>query len=288
MQKILVTGVSGFVGSRFLRRWMQEYNMLAPSHNELDITSEESVRSYFLQHAPQVVLHLAALSNTLYCQQNPDDSYKVNVQGAVNIAKASVQCGAKLIFFSSDQVYNGNSESGLLSEDVAVAPENVYGKHKLLAEQKILEISPSAVVLRASWMYDCDSDGLPLHDNFVLNIARAVKEKRALVFPVREYRGITWVREVVELLPSTFSLAGGIYNYGAPNTMNTYETACCYCEMLAGLQSGALLLPDYERYPRHERNLSMSVEKVFRASGGAVCFSTTLNGLMLFGEYCKG
>ena len=287
MQKILVTGASGFVGSRFVKRWMQEYNLLLPSHSELDITSAVSVEKYFLQHSPQVVVHLAALSNTMYCQQDPGESYNVNVEGAVNIAKASVQCGAKLIFFSSDQVYNGNTQEGPLSEDVAVAPENVYGKHKLLAEQQVQEITPTAVILRASWMYDREEDGLPVHPNFVINIARAVKDKRALTFPVREYRGITWVREVVEFLPLAFNLPGGIYNYGAPNAMNTYETACCYCEMLAGLQSGALLHPDYERYPEHERNLSMSVDKIFRASGGAICFSTTLNGLMLFDAYCK-
>lgn len=287
MQKILVTGASGFVGSRFVKRWMQEYNLLLPSHSELDITSAVSVEKYFLQHSPPVVIHLAALSNTMYCQQNPGESYKVNVEGAVNIAKASVQCGAKLIFFSSDQVYNGNIQEGPLSEDVAVAPENVYGKHKLLAEQHVQEITPAAVILRASWMYDREEEGLPVHPNFVINIARAVKEKRTLTFPVRECRGITWVREVVEFLPLAFNLPGGIYNYGAPNAMNTYETACCYCEMLAGLQSGALLHPDYVRYPEHERNLSMSVDKIFRASGGAICFSTTLNGLMLFDEYCR-
>lgn len=287
MQKILVTGASGFVGSRFVKRWMQEYNLLLPSHSELDITSAVSVEKYFLQHSPPVVIHLAALSNTMYCQQNPGESYKVNVEGAVNIAKASVQCGAKLIFFSSDQVYNGNIQEGPLSEDVAVAPENVYGKHKLLAEQQVQEIYPAAVILRVSWMYDREEEGLPVHPNFVINIARAVKEKRTLTFPVREYRGITWVREVVEFLPLAFNLPGGIYNYGAPNAMNTYETACCYCEMLAGLQSGALLHPDYVRYPEHERNLSMSVDKIFRASGGAICFSTTLNGLMLFDEYCR-
>lgn len=104
---------------------------------------------------------------------------------------------------------------------------------------------------------------------------------------MREYRGVTWAREVVDFLPLVFNLPGGICNYGAPNTMNTYETACCYCEMLAGLQSGALLHPDYVRYPEHERNLSMSVDRIFRASGGAICFSTTLNGLMLFDEYCR-
>ena len=284
MKKILVTGASGFVGSRVVARWRNEYAVLAPSHAELDITDRESVDSYFLLHTPDVVVHLAALSNTGYCEQNPDESYCVNVEGAANIARAAALCRAKLIFFSSDQVYNGNLESGLLGEDVPVAPENVYGRHKLEAEQCALELCPTAVALRATWMYDREREGMPSHANFVLNIAKAIKERTPIVFPVREYRGITWVREVVEFLPLTFNLPSGVYNYGAENDVNTYEVACCYCEILAGLQSGALLQPDYDRYPAHERNLSISTDKIFRASGGRICFGSTMDGLRIFAE----
>ena len=284
MKKILVTGASGFVGSRFVARWRCEYNILTPTHTELDITDYASVSSYFVLHSPDIVVHLAALSNTGYCEQNEAESYRVNVEGAYNIARASAMCGAKMIFFSSDQVYNGNLESGLLNEDVAVAPENVYGRHKLEAEERVLYFNPNTVVLRATWMYDREREGMPSHANFVLNISKAIKERTPIVFPVREYRGITWVREVVEFLPLTFALPSGVYNYGAENDTNTYEVACCYCEMLAGLQSGALLYPDYDRYPAHERNLSISTDKIFRASGGAICFSNTISGLRLFVE----
>lgn len=284
MKKILVTGASGFVGSRFVERWRNEYAILAPSHAELDITDAASVERFFIENSPQVVVHLAALSNTGYCEQHPDESYSVNVEGVCNLAAASARNGVKFVFFSSDQVYNGNREYGPLGEDVAVAPENVYGRHKLEAEQRALELCPTAVALRATWMYDMERDGLPVHANFVVNIAKAVKERKPIVFPVREYRGITWVREVVEFLPLTFSLPSGVYNYGAENDTNTYEVACCYCEMLAGLQSGALLQPDYDRYPTHERNLSMSTDKIFRASGGRICFGSTMDGLRIFAE----
>lgn len=284
MKKLLITGASGFVGSRVVARWRNEYKILAPSHSELDITDRESVDSYFLQHTPDVVVHLAAISNTWYCEQHPDESYLVNVEGVCNLAAASARNGVKFIFFSSDQVYNGNCESGPLSEDVAVAPENVYGRHKLEAEQRALELCPTAVALRATWMYDSEREGKPVHANFVLNIARAIKDRTPLVLPVREYRGITWVRDVVEFLPVTFALPGGVYNYGAGCSMDTYETACCYCEMLVGLQSGPLLQPDFERYPEHERNLSMATDKIFRASGGRICFGSTMDGLRIFAE----
>lgn len=285
MQKILITGASGFVGSRFVERWRNDFVILAPSHTELDITDAQAVECYVTLNSPQVILHLAALSNTWYCEQHPDESYRVNVEGVRNLAAAAARNGVKFIFFSSDQVYNGNCESGPMSEDVAVAPETVYGRHKLEAEQRALELCPTAVALRVTWMYDIErAAGMPVHANFVLNIAKAIKERTPLVLPVREYRGITWVRDIVEYLPATFNLAGGLYNYGAGCTMDTYETACCYCEMLVGLQSGPLLHPDYERYPNHERNLSMSTDKIFRASGGTICFGSTMDGLRIFAE----
>lgn len=288
MKKVLVTGASGFVGSRFVHRWKDRYKIIAPTHAEMDISDTASVNMFTRESAPDVILHLAALSNTWYCEQHPDESYRINVKGSENLAEAARLCGAKFIFFSSDQIYNSNQETGLLNEDTPVAPENVYGQHKLEAEQRILSTLPESVLLRATWMYDAPRDGLPKHADFVQNIIDATVKGAQLRMPVREYRGITWVREVVEFLPHTFSLQGGVYNFGSENRMNTYETACCYCEMLeTSIGTSAIILPDYERYPNHERNLSISTNKIFRASGGRICFANTIDGLRLFLDITK-
>lgn len=272
MKKILVTGASGFVGSRLVERWKEEYTILAPRHGEMDITDADAVEGFFTRNRPDVVVHLAAISNTGYCEEHPEESYLMNVEGACNVAQTSAKCGAKLVFFSSDQVYNGNLESGLLTEDIAVHPENVYGRHKLEAEQRVLDICPGAVALRATWMYDVEREGMPTHANFIVNIARAIKEGRQLRFPVREYRGITWVGEVVELLPHTFDLPGGVYNFGAENLLNTYETAYRYCEAIAEGLGKATILPDHDRYAEHVRNISISMDKAYKASGGRIGF----------------
>lgn len=283
MKKILITGASGFVGRAFAARWQYEYKLLTPSHSELDITDETSVDSFVMAHTPDVVLHLAALSNTWYCEQHPEESLLVNVVGSENLARAAARYGAKFIFFSSDQVYNGNKEQGPLSENATVSPVSYYGRHKLEAEQRIAAISPTAVMLRVTWIYDAPQPAVP-HADFVNNMINAVKEGATLTVPVREYRGITWLLDVVNNLPLTFSLPGGVYNFGSGNSVNTYETACCFYEMLYGGDASRIVAPDYERYPLACRNLSMNTDKIFRASGGCICFPATIDGLRLFVE----
>ena len=281
MKKILITGASGFVGSRTVTALQGTHELITPCHSELDITSEDAVESFISRTQPDAILHLAALSNTGYCEEHPQESYLVNVISVENIAKAATFHGIKLVWFSSDQVYNGCCEPGLLSEDMPLSPENHYGRHKLLAEQRALEICPDSVALRATWMYDSERPGMRTHRNFVLNFQEAIKNGTPLRFATREFRGITWIEDVVRNIPHTFDLPGGVYNFGAENHLNTYETALEYAR-LQNISPDELVIPDPERFPQHIRNLSMSMQKAYEASEGKIRFMTTLEGLSAF------
>lgn len=290
--KILITGATGFVGSRFVARWQNEYTLLTPSHAELPIDNAEAALLYVSAAKPDVVLHLAAISNTWHCEQHPDESRAINVLGAVNMARAAKAVGAKFIFFSSDQIYNGNEELGGLPETIAVKPENVYGRDKLEAEHLITEVDEAAVLLRATWMYDAEQEGMRTHPNFVVNIVNALRTLTPLRFATREYRGITNIREVVEILPHCFNIPGGVYNFGAENPLNTFETALAYVRLLqqqcpkafANITPEQLILPDTERFPTHIRNISIDMQKLHALLPRDVRFSTTLDGLKKFAE----
>ena len=281
MKKILITGASGFVGSRTVAALQGTYELITPCHSELDITSEEAVESFISRTQPDAILHLAAISDTGYCEEHPQESYMVNVVSVENIAMAAARHDIKLVWFSSDQVYNGCKELGLLSEDSPLKPENHYGRHKLLAEKRALEICPESVALRATWMYDSERPGMRTHRNFVLNFQEAKENGTPLRFATREFRGITWIEDVVRNIPHTFDLPGGVYNFGAENHLNTYETALEYAR-LQNISPDELVIPDPERFPQHIRNLSISMDKAHKASNGKINFMSTLEGLSAF------
>lgn len=286
LKKLLITGASGFVGSRIKEALQGQYNLITPSHSELDITSEKDVEEFIGLTKPDIILHLAAISNTGYCEEHPDESYLVNVVSVENIARSAGKHHAKLVFFSSDQIYNGNHELGLLSEDVSVSPENHYGRHKLLAEERGMALCKDFVALRATWMYDIDRPGMKTHNNFILNIRNAKEKGTPLRFATREFRGITWIDEVVKNIPYTFDLPAGVYNFGAENNLNTYETVVEYAKILQ-CDPEEIAIADTERFPEHIRNISISMEKARIASNGKIQFKNTLDSLKDFNKTNK-
>lgn len=105
--KILISGSSGFVGSRVLHQWQGRAELFTFPRGSLAAADESATRRFVETVQPDVILHLAALSDTGYCQQHPEESRRANVKLPVWMAKAARDTGAKLISFSSDQVYAG-------------------------------------------------------------------------------------------------------------------------------------------------------------------------------------
>ena len=182
--------------------------------------------------APDAILHTAALSDTGYCQQHPEESLRANLELPVWLARAARRAGAKLVAFSSDQVYAGLEGPGPFDEDTPLVPANVYGRHKLEAEERVLEEQDSAVLLRATWLYDLPGEGLPIRGNLPLNLLAAAREGRTLPFSRRDLRGVTWARQAVDNLLPALSWPGGVYNFGCENHRNMHATALAFCELL--------------------------------------------------------
>ena len=245
MERILITGANGFFASRFMDFYKYRYDVTGLTHRQLDITDLDQTVNIIKANKPDYIVHAAAISDTAACQNNPELSQAVNVCGAVNIAKAAEACNAKLIFLSSDQVYIGNAGQGPYKETDEVNPYNVYGQHKLNAEAGILELMPQAVALRITWLFGLPERDRKINSNLVWSIAKSIMKNQPVSFPVNDYRGVTYVYELIEKMEGMFHLPGGIYNAGSENDLNVHELAQAVFKAL-GLEDRieALLLKD--------------------------------------------
>lgn len=269
MKKVLVSGAGGFVGARIMAQLAGRYELCAFPKGMLAAADEQAVAEFVCREQPDVILHTAAVSDTGYSEQHPEESYRANVQLPLWMADAARKINARLVCFSSDQVYTGQQKIGPFAEDAPLSPANVYGRHKLEAEQRVLDALPDAVMLRAAWMYDLPGYGLPVRGNFLLNLWAAALHGQTLRFSCRDYRGITYVREAVERLTQAMELPGGVYNFGSENDCDMVETARRACKLL-GIQ------PEIEQMD-WQRSLLMDGSK-FRASAG-VGFDDTQTAL---------
>lgn len=273
--RIMITGAHGFVGARALR----QYPAAIPVPGDLLRNAGEPLARFVKEHNPGIILNTAAISDIGACEHNPEASYAANVILPEVLAKTAAEIGAKLVSFSSDQVYTGCQDEGPYSEDIVLpAPANVYARHKLEAERRVLEICPDAVMLRATWMYDMPmympavdknrKSGHANRGNFLMNVLHAVLQGEKMCFSPWEYRGITYVRQVVSLLEEISHLPGGVYNYGSENEFSMYDTAAALLELLQ--LKGHLRKTDRKRH-----NLWMDCGKI---KSKRVEFDTTVEG----------
>ena len=260
MGRMLVTGATGFLGSRIISFYDEKYDIFAPSHSEMDITDENNVFSIFDIYKPDIVVHCAAISDVGLCDKEPEKSYKINVDGSINIAKASKKYQAKCIICSSDQVYFGSTIEGAHSEEEVLQPFNIYGQEKLKAEQECLKINPDCVLLRLSWMYDTRTIREGEHGDFFRTLLPQIRGTDELSYPIYDKRGISDVNEVVTNLEKTFQIAGGVYNFGAPNDKDTYHTVY---EVFSNVGLDvSRLCKNEEAFKANPRNICMCQNKI--------------------------
>ena len=251
---ILITGAHGFVGHRLMETLHDA--VAAPS---LRTCSCEDIRRIIGESDADTIIHTAAISDIGVCASDPQASFHANVQIPLWIAQAAA--GKKLICFSSDQVYGNSKEEGPYSEEMA-DPGNLYAVHKLEMEQRVLDVLPTAVMLRAEWMYDIRAP----KPNYVLNVLRAADR---VSYSSGQYRGVTYLREVAENMETVASLPGGAYNFGSETTLSMYEIT----QQLVQKLGRAITVEDGP--PRH--NLWMNCAKAGRYG---VVFSDALTGVM--------
>ena len=108
--KVVVTGAAGQLGQDVLLELERKnHQAFGTDRQQLDITNEEDVIAYISEVKPDVILHCAAYTNVDAAEENEDTAYQINAAGTENLAKAAKQTGAKMLYVSTDYVFDGTA-----------------------------------------------------------------------------------------------------------------------------------------------------------------------------------
>ena len=277
MKKILVTGAGGFFASRFCEYYKDTYKIIPLKRNDLDIRDENKVIELIKEANPDYVLHTAAIADTGKCEEDKQSSFDINVKGSINIAKSCSICNAKMIHLSTEQIFNGNSEAGPYSEETIPQPNTTYGKHKLQAENEINNILEEAWILRLTWLFGFPERFGRVNPNIVWNVLSAALRNKKIRIPSNEYRGMTYVYNLLNNIPKILELPYGVYHSGSENNLSTYNIAEIVVDELGlSYRVDDIIERDEEKFKDSPRDLRISNRKL-RSFG--VEFSSTEEGI---------
>ena len=149
--RITVFGATGLVGNALLREWSGDA-VTGLSSRDADIRDPQAVERVVVETRPDWIVHAAAYTDVDGCETHRDLAMSVNRDGAVNVALAARKHAARLLFLSTDYVFDGTKNSPYETTDLR-APQSVYGQSKAEAEQRLLEIFPNSTIVRTSWVF---------------------------------------------------------------------------------------------------------------------------------------
>lgn len=229
--KVFIVGASGLVGGNCMRHFREEgcevlgsyfsyptdntvfYNTLDNAHpDNFDIVNWK----------PDVIVHCGAMTHVDLCESQPEESYQKTVQSTINVIALARQCGARMVYLSTDYVFDG--KEGPYREDAAVNPLSVYARHKLEAEQLTLKEVPEALVLRVTNIYGDEERG----KNFVARIIEQCKagQKLTLKLPYDQFASPTNAYDIARAMYVLLrDRKSGIYHIGSTDYMNRVALA---------------------------------------------------------------
>jgi dTDP-4-dehydrorhamnose reductase len=149
--KVLILGASGLLGQALMREWKED-DVAGLSSRDANICDAERVRETIGSVRPDWIVLAAAYTNVDACETNQALAFSVNCDGAINVAEAAKRCGTKLLFISSDYVFDGKKTSPYEVDDTR-NPQSVYGRSKAEAEVRLLDLLPDCCIVRTAWLY---------------------------------------------------------------------------------------------------------------------------------------
>jgi len=149
--RVTLFGASGLLGQALVQQLKNE-ELTALSIEDVDLRDRVKVHHAVRASHPDWIILAAAYTDVDGCESNRDLAFAVNCEGAIHVAQAAVEAGSRLMFLSTDYVFDGSKTSPYEIGDHR-NPINVYGESKARAEERLLEILPEVCIVRTSWLF---------------------------------------------------------------------------------------------------------------------------------------
>jgi len=245
MPQVVVTGASGFLGGHLTHLAAEKFQtagfyssfafeMPGVSMQAVDFSHTDKIRLALDKFQPDCIIHNAALANPDVCERNPELADLINVKATQTIADWAQANGCRLIYISTDMVFDGNQ--GFYSENDTPQPLSVYGKSKAAAEKAVLAIHSTAVVCRLALMF---GRGILLRPYASTWLERELlsRSKSSDASPLRlfsdQFRSMLSVRNaaraILELCENQFQ---GILHIGGTERIDRYSFGRRLCAIL--------------------------------------------------------
>ncbi|MEC0232341.1 dTDP-4-dehydrorhamnose reductase [Paenibacillus alba] len=217
--KILITGAGGQLGYDLLRVFKPVHEVTAWRKEQLDVSDEQQVKDILLKERPSVVIHAAAYTNVDKAEVETELAYEVNAMGAMHIAKVCEQIGAKLVFISTDYVFDGTKRTPYEEQD-NTNPGNVYGHSKLLGEKFVKMTCSKHFIVRTSWLYGTKGA------NFVTKVLEKAKSGGPLSIVDDQFGSPTYCLDLAIFIRELVDTDRyGIYHASNQGVCSRYEFA---------------------------------------------------------------
>ncbi|MBU3176430.1 SDR family oxidoreductase [Clostridium estertheticum] len=236
LKKVLIIGASGFLGKEVCNVFQLDKNYetcgtysktKTDSFEYLDITELKSISRAFLKIRPDIVIVTAALTNVEYCETNREETYKINVLGIENLVKVSKQYKCRVIYISSEYVFDG--VNGPYDEKDKVNPINYYGETKLQGEEIIQREVDDYLIVRTTVVYGWDLNS----KNFIMQLIKNFGKNKDMRVPMDQISSPTYCPNLSQMIKECCDKnISGILNLVGSDIIDRYSFAVNAAEIL--------------------------------------------------------